>query len=95
MQLLNGAGGLRFNRETNYLSITDLILGMASRRFTLPVALSMLEIPLPEEEEMIDDEFDGYIDADNIPDDDNEAGDEDATPTFSKVLLTHAQLHQQ
>ena len=34
-------------------------LDMASRRFTLPMALSMLDIPLPEEDDMSDDEFDG------------------------------------
>ena len=40
---------------------------MASRRFGLSVAISMLEIPLPEEDDMSDDEFDGYVDPDEAP----------------------------
>ena len=40
---------------------------MASRRFGLSVSMSMLEIPLPEEDDMSDDEFDGYVDPDEAP----------------------------
>ena len=40
------------------LAQTTCILAMASRRFGLSVAMSMLEIPLPEEDDMSDDEFD-------------------------------------
>ena len=46
------------------LAQTTCILAMASRRFGLSVAMSMLEIPLPEEDDMSDDEFDGYVDPD-------------------------------
>ena len=40
---------------------------MASRRFGLSAAVSMLEIPLPEEDDMSEDEFDGYVDPDEAP----------------------------
>ena len=49
------------------LAQTTCILAMASRRFGLSVAMSMLEIPLPEEDDMSDDEFDGYVDPDEAP----------------------------
>ena len=48
-------------------SSSNHILAMASRRFGLSVAISMLEIPLPEEDDMSDDEFDGYVDPDEAP----------------------------
>ena len=38
-----------------------LHVNMASR-FSLSAALSMLDIPMPEDDDMSDDEFDGYID---------------------------------
>ena len=51
------------------------------------MALSMLEIPLPEDDDMSEDEFDGYIDPDEVPtrsevDDDYEesAPDDDVPP---------------
>ena len=64
---------------------------MASRRLTLPIALSMLEIPFPEDDDMSDNEFDGYIDPDEIPADgfddvigsdgeDSESSNEDVPP---------------
>ena len=37
---------------------------MASRTLTVSMALSMLDIPFPEDDDMSDDEFDGYIDPD-------------------------------
>ena len=38
----------------------------SSRNIPLSTALSMLDIPLPEDDEMSDDEFDGYIDTDDL-----------------------------
>ena len=40
---------------------------MASRRFGIPAVMSMLEIPLPEDDDMSDDDFDGYVDPDEPP----------------------------
>ena len=37
---------------------------MASQTLTVSIALSMLDIPFPEDDDMSDDEFDGYIDPD-------------------------------
>ena len=42
----------------------------------MPVALSLLEIPLPEEDGMSDDEFDGYVDPDELPPSDADVGDD-------------------
>lgn len=46
---------------------------MASQRFTLPVVLSILEIPLPEDDDMSVNEFDGYTDLDKVSADGSDA----------------------
>ena len=49
---------------------------MASRRFGLSAALSLLEIPLPEDDDMSDDKFNGYVDPDEAPNE-GEVGSDD------------------
>ena len=59
---------------------------MASRTLTVSMALSMLDIPFPEDDDMSDDEFDGYIDPDEtsnegFDDGNGEGNGEDSEPS--------------
>ena len=74
-QLHDSFSGLWFEREAVQLFVTSKphLRVMATRKFGLPVALSLLEIPLPEEDGMSDDEFN---DPDELPPSDADVGDD-------------------
>ena len=54
---------------------------MASQTLTVSMALSMLDIPFPEDEDMSDDEFDGYIDPNEISAEGSDGNGEDSEPS--------------
>ena len=58
---------------------------MASRRFGSSAALSMLEIPLPEDDDMSDDKFDSYVDPDEAPNDGEVGGDDHESESDNDV----------
>ena len=58
---------------------------MASRRFGLSAALSLLEIPLPEDDDMSDDKFNGCVDPDKAPSDGEVGGDDHESESDNDV----------
>ena len=62
--------GTRNHNSSLYLNHNSEMA--SSRNIPLSVALSMLDIPLPEDDDMSEDEFEGYIDADDDTADDTE-----------------------